>query len=1172
MRVLTISMLALISLNAPAQLIKGPVVVTGPTIVGPPSIGSTVATPTDSPGAGTYGSTQTVTLSDSTSGATICYRLDGSSPAATTPGTCSAGSTTYSGSFSISSTTTLKALGTKVGFTNSSILTSVYTIGGTVATPTDTPGAGSYVSAQSVILSDSTSGATICYTIDGSTPGASTAGTCNGTPTITYSGAFSVSVTSTIKAIGTKAGLTNSGVLTSLYTIGGGGTFTLNVVSTSNTQAILSYTAPSTSPCTVETSQSNTYLPLVNDVNTALFASSNRDDRDGDLGAGTTSRRIVVGQKKSAYALDSKKYSRALQNVTTHYARVTCGTDVGTASFTTANIPGGMTYQDVPSADSTTLGDYIQSWMVPTYQNNDRTATQIDQYTGTLLKAVTIYADRAGTGPEGFNMTSGAFQPVCTAGAQTSPVDGAGFVCQFLIQGPSITAFYFIRTSDGFARYLGRANPSDSPPVQLDPSLCFIGNRHAPDGYIMKYCYNGDWLEHADFPTDAGTVYTNVDTNTQMAAYTGAFDPALFGCGAFLWAYAGQYKPFDCGRGGGQDSYGWWGVYSGGDGRPFNASCTPAMNPNCPGIVAALAPMGNNRSRFCGAHNYIPLPNVPINPTVPIIRMNWHGMNDNAQRGTAQWTSTLTAGVSAGATSISVAGQPVSSFSSGDTFNPGPPQVNDVIIFMTSSETRVVTSVSGTGPYTLGMAALSNSHSSGESVRWECSALNISGFNSGWMLTYWKFLSDPTGTDTTNTYMIFDRYLDGGGHDGYGLGGIITEQGEIVTGDITTSLDSPQTLHWNDSPTFHGVGSYCFSSICPKHPSWHQTTLTPTGDERNNYTDQMTFNGGDEQFGTADATNVSGSLWKYSRPTDPTYSVNYALNKTVLFRKILPTIAITGGVPYLDISGPTSVIADTSVDNFKYCVAYIAGECISTSAAGDIYFNHAAALTFKKCTFADGAVPDRQDICIAPGPTYSNGVPQLLATASDTANMTRRSRILTHGARGIRQNVAFAFAKAVPDNSWYLLPTGFSCTTALSDLFCNIWAAKNPPFPAQDAYDRSDFIPINTGTITGGGSVNNAIVKFGYLEFGLSTDFYCGSRAEACFANSATIPAGANPYSYPTDGSSNTLVTLSGVTCTSTCNIDIPALSGHTLYYQVIKRDSGNAILSTGTTQVVIIP
>lgn len=85
-----------------------------------------VATPTDAPGAGTYGSGQTVTLNCATSGCVICYSVNGSTPTATTPGTCDG--LTYSTALSVAGTTTVKAIGTKSGLGNSGVLTSVYTI------------------------------------------------------------------------------------------------------------------------------------------------------------------------------------------------------------------------------------------------------------------------------------------------------------------------------------------------------------------------------------------------------------------------------------------------------------------------------------------------------------------------------------------------------------------------------------------------------------------------------------------------------------------------------------------------------------------------------------------------------------------------------------------------------------------------------------------------------------------------------------------------------------------------------------------------------------------------------------------------------------------------------------------------------------------------------------
>jgi len=60
--------------------------------------------------------------------------------------------------------------------------------------------------------------------------------------------------------------------------------------------------------------------------------------------------------------------------------------------------------------------------------------------------------------------------------------------------------------------------------------------------------------------------------------------------------------------------------------------------------------------------------------------------------------------------------------------------------------------------------------------------LNTSGNNSGWMLTYWNFLLDPHGTDTSNTNLVFDQYFDSGGHYDNGLNGRTIRGMPVVPG------------------------------------------------------------------------------------------------------------------------------------------------------------------------------------------------------------------------------------------------------------------------------------------------------------------------------------------------------------------------------------------------------
>src|SRR5256885_1291193 len=135
---------------------------------------ATAATPALSPGGGTFTSSVTVTLTDSTPGATIYYTTDGS-----TPTTASAA---YTGPITV---TTIAAA---PGFATRGVAGATYTIQGAAATPALSPGGGTFTSSVSVTLTDSTPGATIYYTTDGSTPTAASAA---------YSGPITVTTTQT---------------------------------------------------------------------------------------------------------------------------------------------------------------------------------------------------------------------------------------------------------------------------------------------------------------------------------------------------------------------------------------------------------------------------------------------------------------------------------------------------------------------------------------------------------------------------------------------------------------------------------------------------------------------------------------------------------------------------------------------------------------------------------------------------------------------------------------------------------------------------------------------------------------------------------------------------------------------------------------------------------------
>jgi len=78
------------------------------------------AVPTFTPAAGTYSSIQSVTLADSTAGASIYYTTDGSAPTIS--------STLYRGVITVSSTETIEAIAIAPGYTNSPVVSAAYTI------------------------------------------------------------------------------------------------------------------------------------------------------------------------------------------------------------------------------------------------------------------------------------------------------------------------------------------------------------------------------------------------------------------------------------------------------------------------------------------------------------------------------------------------------------------------------------------------------------------------------------------------------------------------------------------------------------------------------------------------------------------------------------------------------------------------------------------------------------------------------------------------------------------------------------------------------------------------------------------------------------------------------------------------------------------------------------
>jgi hypothetical protein len=241
------------------------------------------ATPVFSPDAGTYAAAQSVTISTTTTGATIHYTTDGSTPTPSSP--------TYGGAVTVGADMTLKAIATAAGYSSSAVGTADYLIRPPAATPTFSPDAGTYNAAQSVTLSCATAGATIYYTTDGSAPTTSSS---------VYGAPIAVGATTTIRAIATAALHSQSGEGTAVYTIHlPAATPTFSPVAGAY-DAAQSVTISTTTPAaTIYYTTDNTEPSILSDVYAAPIA----------VGHNMTLKAIAVSANTSLSAVGTAAYT-----------------------------------------------------------------------------------------------------------------------------------------------------------------------------------------------------------------------------------------------------------------------------------------------------------------------------------------------------------------------------------------------------------------------------------------------------------------------------------------------------------------------------------------------------------------------------------------------------------------------------------------------------------------------------------------------------------------------------------------------------------------------------------------------------------------------------------------------------------------------------------------------
>ena len=150
----------------------------------------TVAPPVFNPPSGSFTGSQSVSISDATSGAQIFYTTDGSTP--------TVNSALYKGPITVTASETVTAIASATGYLQGAAVAATYSSTANAANPVFSLAGGSYNGSQTLTITDSSPGAVIYYTVDGTTPTTTSA---------RYTKAITVPVSETVTAFATAPGL-----------------------------------------------------------------------------------------------------------------------------------------------------------------------------------------------------------------------------------------------------------------------------------------------------------------------------------------------------------------------------------------------------------------------------------------------------------------------------------------------------------------------------------------------------------------------------------------------------------------------------------------------------------------------------------------------------------------------------------------------------------------------------------------------------------------------------------------------------------------------------------------------------------------------------------------------------------------------------------------------------
>jgi Bacterial lectin/Legume lectin domain/Chitobiase/beta-hexosaminidase C-terminal domain len=164
----------------------------------------TAPSPVITPGTTTFDSPVTVTMTDAIAGAVIYYTTDGSTP--------TTNSAVYQSTNPpvVSTTETITAIASIVGYLQSAPSSATYTSTETPANPVFSLAAGTYTGTQTLTITEPSSGTVVYYTVDGSAPTIAS---------LVYTHPLTISASQTVQAVAVYSDQASSSVVSATYAI-----------------------------------------------------------------------------------------------------------------------------------------------------------------------------------------------------------------------------------------------------------------------------------------------------------------------------------------------------------------------------------------------------------------------------------------------------------------------------------------------------------------------------------------------------------------------------------------------------------------------------------------------------------------------------------------------------------------------------------------------------------------------------------------------------------------------------------------------------------------------------------------------------------------------------------------------------------------------------------------